>query len=348
MCNDKQDGNMEARTDGVSLLLNKLESIDERKLEEHEIHEIVDHPDIQRWLKAYDWIEERESKFKQILSKLHDGVDYESERDELTIQEIWEHKIVYGLRKAVEDPDKMRSPLEEIKKYDWKSTVKKAREYLPEGTELEPVLVVTIDGFNGGMFRYGTVYLSLVYFDPSLMSEETFSHELHHMGAEYWWEKDPRIQKYKNSEDKQKRYLANLFTYLVGEGLANAFCSPQAISEVEGKEQHNEMVRDYQNNYDEIFDKLEELIEKIFENPERVPELYNDFTMDRENRGLPPGHFLSGRMIMIMDRSSNVSRDEIINLIKGPFDFLELYNRAAEELGYRQLSDKNLEEFPNF
>ena len=339
---------MEVRTKGVSLLLDKLESIDEQKLEEHKIHEIVDHPDIQRWLKAYDWIEDREAKFKQILSKIHDGVDYESERDELTIQELWVQKIDYGLRKAVEDPDKMCSSLEEIKKYDWGSTVKKAREYLPEGTELEPVLVVTIDGFNGGMFRYGTVYLSLVYFDPSLISEDTFSHELHHMGAEYWWEKNPRIQEYKDSEDKQKRYLARLLTYLVGEGLANAFCSPEALTKVEGKEEHNEMIRYYQENLDELFDKLEELVEQIFENPEEVSELYNDFTMDRENRGIPPGHFLSGKMVQIMDRSSNVSRDEIINLIKDPFDFLELYNVAAEELGYRKFSEEYIEKFTNF
>ncbi len=51
----------------------------------------------------------------------------------------------------------------------------------------------------------------------------------------------------------------------------------------------------------------------------------------------------SCKMVQIMDRSSSVSTDEIINLIKDPFDFLELYNVAAEELGYRKFSNDQLE-----
>ncbi|MFW6304429.1 MAG: DUF5700 domain-containing putative Zn-dependent protease [Candidatus Saliniplasma sp.] len=342
MCPERQSCDMEIRIDGVSLLLDKLESVDEEgKLDENEIDEIVNHPDIQRWLKAYDWIEDREGKFERILSRLPEDIDHE--KGEQTIQELWLQKIDYGLRKAMKNPEQMRSSVEEIKKYDWGSTVKKAKEYLPDETELEPVLVVTVDGFNGGMFRYGTVYLSLVYFDASLVSEDTFSHEIHHMGAEYWLEENARFQKYLNSDDKQKRYIGHLFTYLVGEGLANAFCSPGALTEVEGKEQHNKMVSYYQGNFDEIFDKLEGLVEKISGDPEEVSELYNDLTMDRENRGIPPGHFLSGKMVQTMDRSSNVSKDEIINLIKDPFDFFKIYNRAAEEVGYRKFSNDQLE-----
>ncbi|MFO7791496.1 MAG: DUF5700 domain-containing putative Zn-dependent protease [Candidatus Saliniplasma sp.] len=352
---------MDVRTEGVSLLLDKLDSIDERKLEENkigedrkleenEIDEIVDHPDIQRWLKAYDWIEDQEAKFKQILSELPEGMNYDSVKGEQTIQELWKQKIDYGFRKVMEDIEPMKSSIDEIRGYDWGSTVKKAREYLPEDTELEPVLVVTVDGFNGGMFRYGTVYLSLVYFDPSLISVDTFSHELHHMGAEYWWNKDPRIQNYQNSDDKQKRYIAHLSTYLVGEGLANAFCSPKALAEVDGEstEQHNEMVRYYQENFDKVFDKLENLVRKILDDSDDASGLYNEFTMDRENRGIPPGHFLSGKMVQIMDRSSNVSRDDIINLIKEPFDFLELYNIAAEELDYRKFSKELIDELGFF
>jgi len=333
---------MEVRTEGALLLLDKLDMIyEERKLEEQDIDEILKHTDIQRWLKAYEGIEDQEAKFKQILGQLPNKRNYGSVKGEQTIQELWEQKIDYGLRRVIENPEKMRSSVKEIKKYDWGSTVKKAREYLPDGTGLEPILIVTIDGFNGGMFQYETVYLSLVYFDYSMISEDTFAHELHHMGANYWWEKDPRIQEYKNSDDKQKRYLAQLSTYLVGEGLANAFCSPEALAEVDGDdaERHNEMVRYYQQNLDEIFDKLEELIEQIFENPDEVSELYNDFTMDMENRGIPQGHFLSGKMVQIMDRSSAVSRDEIINSIKEPFDFFELYNKAAEEVSERKISN---------
>lgn len=333
---------MEIRTEGVSLLLDKLEMIDEeQRLEKNEIDRILDHPDIKLWLKAYDWIEDREDKFKEILIGLSEETSYENKVEEQKIEDLWEKKIDYGLRKAIEDTEKMLSSLETIKNFDWESTVQKALEYLPDDTELDPELVVTIDGFNGGMFRYDTAFLSLVYFDTSLISEGTFAHELHHMGADYWWKKDPRIQQFQNTEDKQKYYLVNLFTYLVGEGIANAFCSPQAITEIEGKdsEKHNQMVRYYEGKREYIFDKLEELLRRVLVYPvEDVSDLYSEFTMDKENKGIPPGHFLSGKMVQTMDRSSSVSQDEIINLIKNPFEFLEVYNKAAEESGTRKFS----------
>ncbi|MBS3782217.1 MAG: hypothetical protein KGY66_06095 [Candidatus Thermoplasmatota archaeon] len=211
-------------------------------------------------------------------------------------------------------------------------------------------MVVTVDGFNGGMFRYETVYLSLVYFNSSHLSEDSFSHELHHMGADYWWEKDARIQRFQDKDDKQKYYFVQIFTYLTGEGMANAFCSPGAITEAEeGGEDHDKMVRHYQEEMDSIFDKLEELLDNILEySEERVPELYRGLTLDEENRGIPPGHFLSGRMVQMMDHSSAVSREEIIDLIKDPFELLHLYNRAARELEYRRFPEDLVEDVDDF
>jgi len=339
---------MEIRTEGASLLLDKLEMITEgQQLKKEDVEEILNHQDIQLWLKAYDWIDSQKTKFKEMLNKLHDKIDDDNVPREQNISDLWKQKIDYGLREVIDNPKQMLASIEAIKNYDWDSTVKKAINYLPDETELDPVLVVTVDGFNGGMFRYGTVYLSLVYFDASVISKDILSHELHHMGAEYWWEKDSRIQKYKNSDNKQMRYIAHLFTYLVGEGIANAFCSPQAITELkrEETEQHDKMVKEYQEEIEDIFDRLEELLEKILECPEEgVSELYSEFTMDKENKGIPQGHFLSGKMVQVMDQSYSVSQDEILNLIKNPFDFLQVYNKAAEELKTREFSKELIKE----
>jgi len=343
---------MDIRTEGTSLLLDKLEILGENeRLKEEEIDEIVKHPDIQQWLKAYDWIDDQKNKFRELLGRLSNETSDDTESDDQDIYNLWLQKIDFGLRKAMKNIEQMQYSLETVKTYDWDSTVQKALDYLPDETELKPVLVLTVDGFNGGMFRHETVYLSLVYLDTSLISEDSFAHELHHMGANYWWEKDPLIQRYQYKKDKQKFYFVQLFTYLVGEGIANAFCSPKAITEVEGEEteQHDKMVRKYQEEIEDIFDKLEKLLENIIEfSEEEVSEIYSGFTMDKENRGIPPGHFLSGRMVQMMDRSSSISRDEILDLIKDPFNFLHIYNKAAEELEAQKFSNELIEKADEF
>ncbi len=340
---------MDIRTDGALSLLDKLSSIKGgEKLKTDDLEGILSHPDIQLWLKAYDWIEDQEEKFKEILKDLPVDALENIDQEGRNIEDLWMDKITYGLMKAVKEPEEMRSSVEKIKNFGWESTTQKALKYLPEDTELEPVMIVTIDGFNGGMFRHDTVYLSLVYFDPLNISEDTFAHELHHMGTDYWWKKDPRIQRPESKEDKQEYYLTQLFTYLVGEGMANAFCSPEAITRLEGAERHNKMVQEYQEKIDGIFDKLEELLERIVDRPENVPELFSGFTMDKENKGIPPGHFLSGKMIQMMDRSYSVSREEIISLVEDPFDFLRKYNKAAEGSNARKFSKEIVKKVEDF
>lgn len=330
---------MVIKSEGALFLLDKLFSIEkEGDLTEEDIEEITDHPDIQRWMKAYDVIPDHADKIKNILGGLSDELPGDIEYEESDIYKLWEKKIDYGFRKAMDEPDEMLSNLDAINGYDWDSTLDKALDHLPEKTELKPTCVVTLDGFNGGMFRYGTIFLSLIYFDPSTIQEDSFAHELHHMGCSYWWDKDPFIQRYQTKEDQRMYYLVQLHTYLVSEGLANAFCSPDAISEVSGKEKHNRMIREYDLNA--VFDQLEELLGSILQGPsENVPPLYSDFTMDKKGRGLPPGHLLSGNMVQVMQKAHNVTLEEIIGLIHDPIGFIQTYNKAAEGLGSRTIDE---------
>ncbi len=130
--------------------------------------------------------------------------------------------------------------------------------------------------------------------------------------------------------------------------MANAFCSSEAITRLEGAERHDKMVQEYQEKIDGIFYKLEELLERIVDHPERVPELFSGFTMDKENKGIPLGHFLSGKMIQMMDESSSFSREEIISLVEDPFDFLRKYNKAAEGSNARKFSKEVVEKVEDF
>ncbi len=335
--------NIKIRSEGVELLLEKLESFqDDEVLDESEIREIIGHPDIEKWLKAYDWIGNSRSKFENMLYSL-----YKEPQEDLELN-LWGKKIQWGLKKAIEEPSQMREDLQEIKNYGRGSTLKKVMRYLPEGTIFEPTFIVTIDGFNGGMFREDTVYLSLVYFDRSHMGEDLFAHEFHHMGVDQWLEKDPIIQKYRDAEDECKKYFVELFTYLVGEGLANAYCSPQAIRKIsergEEAKRHNEMVERYEEKKEELFNRLEGLVESIVnEKEEDLAEEYSEFTMDKQGRGLPPGHFLSGRMVQTMAESSEIPQEKIVGLVRDPFDFLSLYNKAAKDLDARSMSEELVE-----
>lgn len=235
----------------------------------------------------------------------------------------------------------MKDTIKEIEDIDWESVVQRALKYLPKNTELEPNFVVTVDGFNGGMFKNGTVFLSIVYFNKSQFRDDIFVHEFHHMGAEYWFEKNPKIQRYEKERDNH--FLTSMMKYLVSEGLANAFCSPEAIKKTnevdEESEELNQMIENYEGKQEKLFIQLEDLIEKIITEPdEDLTGLYNDFTVDKEGKGLPPGHFLSGRMVMVMNGSQTVTEEEIIELIKDPFEFFKLYNKAAEESDKRKFS----------
>ncbi|NIQ05241.1 MAG: hypothetical protein GWO20_05805 [Candidatus Korarchaeota archaeon] len=328
------------RVDGTLLLLNMLDKVREgHQLEKTDMKKILSHPDIKQWLRAYGWIGNASTKFEKILRSLH--AEPPSDLGQ------WGNKIVEGIRIAYENPEKMRDNLQYIQSYDWNVAVQKALAYLPENTKLEPMMIVTVDGFNGGMFRHDTVFLSLVFFDPSQVDMKTFAHEFHHMGVDYWWQNHPLIHKFMEEPKKEVKeyYFVKLFTYLVSEGMANAFCSPQAITKINGEgpwiAQHNEMITIYENRLDVLFNRLEQLLKQILqESKDDLSIPFERFTFDKDGRGIPPGHFLSGRMVQAMIDASSISQDQIIGLIKDPFNFLNLYNKAAKE--------ENLRSFPRF
>ena len=64
---------------------------------------------------------------------------------------------------------------------------------------------------------------------------------------------------------------------------------------------------------------------------EEIKNAFNKLSVDTSGAGLPPGHFLSGYMVKVMDENPNIERRCIVNLVKNPFDFFDLYNIAADE-----------------
>lgn len=335
----------------IALLIKTLDRVNQgNPLEDTEINEIMISSDIDIWLKAYEpWIPEVRKVFHKIMKSLHlEQTEnlYVNSADETEVR--WSEHINKGFRSALENLSKLQTTLDILSSFDWVQTEENTLRYLPENTPLDAHIVMTIDGFNGGMFRDNYTFLSLLMIEPSSMKPEKYTHEFHHSGFGYWWNQHPLVKRYSSENGTKEKWLLNLFHYLVSEGLANAFCSPSAISVIEGKGDHiiahNKLVTNYESSMEEIFILIETIIASISENNlDSIKEQYDALALDTEHSALPKGHFLSGRMVQAMDKSRVIQKEQLIDLVKQPFNFLHLYNQAAVELDLRQISGVLLE-----
>ncbi len=322
---------------GTEMLLEKIETIaGGTSLTQSDINEIMGNRIVDIWIKAYEsWIPSARGEFETILANLNVGSP-KGLSD-------WGIHIDNGVRSAIADLERVKAGLALLSEFNWAQAEWHALKFLPEGTQIDVDVFATIDGFNGGMFRPGKVFISLLYLSPSMLDASNFSHEFHHSGFNYWWDKNPLFRNLKAQDNTKEYWTISLFEYLVSEGLANAFCSPIVLEKSEKTSEytmaHNEIIQEYEDRWDEFHTMLEDLLGRITsENLEDIKEYYDQFTMDMSGRGHPIGHFFSGRMIREMDRSQTVQREQIIELVKEPFPLFHLYNKAAKERGKRALS----------
>lgn len=275
------------------------------------------------WVKAYaEFIESFPEKLRAIL------MDLSSPRED-RIESIWQK----GLLSAA-NADKLAMLQFRLKKaltLPFKESVNIARKYLPKQTKIDVDMYLTVDPFNTGMMRPKKVFLSILLAEPTLKLAKGFSHEFHHVGARYWLNKNLQLQALKGSNE-HAQMLAEVVTYFVTEGLANCYTSPSAIHIVKGAEEHNTRVNELEQKMPQLRRDLEQLLLWICKQhqPIRdVKEAFRAISLDTSGCGLPAGHFLSGRMVEAMDKSNDVSREEIISLMKNPFDFIDMYNMAV-------------------
>jgi hypothetical protein len=321
---------------GAKLLLNHLKKPSSAvSLSMAEINEIVNQPDISTWVSVYEeWMNGASEEFVTILKSLHEETNIEYSE--------WGQHIHRGLRDSLPLLEEMMQSLNRLSEYDWIQTASKALQFLPHETILDINVIMTIDGFNGGMYHGNNIFLSLTNLDSSIMEPQYFTHEVHHIGMKYWWERNKVVEKHKHKKESVEAWLLRLFHYMVSEGLANAFCSPRMLRFVEGNDKramkHNRIIEEYDSQLDEIFDILESLMQMIIRktNP-KIKAQYEKLVFDMENHFLPKGHYLSGKMVQMMDESPKVTREEIVHLVKEPFEFFHLYNEAASEGNHREI-----------
>jgi len=273
------------------------------------------------WTNAY--AEFRESFDKQLKNILQ---DLSSPRED-SFESIWQKGLL-----SVANRDKLLtldSRLMKALALPYQESVDLALKYLPKQTKIDVDVYVTVDPFNTGMMRPGKVFISILLAEPSVELARGFAHEFHHAGACYWLDKNPQLKALKSSNEHASM-LAEMIVYLVTEGLANWYTSASTHI-VEGEEEQNRMVRKLEGKIPDLLKELEHLLFSLCDR-QPIAKVKRDFqalTLNLSGNGAPIGHFLSGRMVGAMDNSNDAPKEKIVDLVKHPFEFLDLYNEAV-------------------
>jgi hypothetical protein len=90
-----------------------------------------------------------------------------------------------------------------------------ALKYLPEGTEINVDIYITLDPFNTGMMQPGKVFLNIFMMELTPELRNNLAHELHHAGAIYWLEKNPQLKALKTFHE-HGQVLASVFNISEG------------------------------------------------------------------------------------------------------------------------------------
>ncbi len=303
------------------------------------------------WIEAYaPWLDDFEAHMRSLLRS--PAVVPEAEP-----AAFW-RAFSDGFLQAMEPETnaRCRRALAALMAADFGVAERAALRYLPPGTPLDVEVYLTVDGANRGMFRDRRAFLSVLKVAPEEIPAVLgrFGHEFHHIGATYWFRRNPRLARMREG-GPGKRMAVEIIEYLVAEGLANGFLSPQVLGPVEGASEaarvQNERVGELEARYPAGgIAQIERLLLGAFSasTPEELSALeqaFEAFSIDLSGAGLPEGHFVAGRMVQRMARS--VPLERVVDLVRAPWRFFACYNEAVGA-GEPRFSERLLEGVARF
>jgi len=301
-------------------------SLDERR---RILTELFEDPDLSKWLEAYaSFIPD----VRRITFDLMLNLDAPlSDKGSSSFFEIQRHGF---LSAREEGRECMMQKLSRAEAMDYEGMEETVDRYLPPNTPLDLDIYLTIDGFNGGMFRERSVFLSILGVDPEALSIRGLAHEAHHAGVLYWFKRNERWRRWM-SEGGPRLLGAELLIYLVAEGLANHLITPRAVSLVERprserEEGHNSRVQMLEENYTRLVTSIEDIVKKALNGElDAAREEFKEFSMDQSGVGLPTGHFASARMVaeILNEHGESI----IVDLIENPWMLFAVYNDLTEK-----------------
>ena len=213
---------LEKRFTGCRKLISYLATYKKDSKEEKEnlLDALFQESDFRSWIKAYNTIPSYENLIYSTLLELDKKQVYPE-------FPIFAEKIREGLNCALESGSQlMMKKLNTLISDDSTQLEKLVHKYLPDNTPLSVKLIATIDGFNTGMVRGNVVFYSINSVNPKTFDSIKLAHELHHIGVNYWFNRNTKWVKWFEMDDSPQKIVAGLLRYVVSEGIANRLCLP--------------------------------------------------------------------------------------------------------------------------
>jgi len=235
--------------------------------------------------------------------------------------------------------------LQNVCEYDFLKLENKLAQTLPANTVLNADIGVVLDGFNAGSIVDSSHMLLDVLFWPAKQNdsgkiEGIVLHEFHHLGVLYWLENNQRRNQLQQANNGVA-LAAKLVENIMGEGAATYFFNQdvdvlvELMAESYGPEiakQFGASVGKATVNIATIMTKFNKDLdllmreEDTFENMQKITRQYG-FSVDY---GQPLDKTLGVHMCSVIAKYKGPH--ELIEVLKDPGAFLDLYNRCAREL----------------
>lgn len=259
-----------------------------------------------------------------------------------------EHPVQAGMargwRYAVEHLDGLQNNLEKFKTIDASTVIRQTASFLPEGTPLDAFACFTVDGFNGGFQYQGGMGLSILMFDRVETVLTTISHELHHLGFNYWASRDP-VRKSVMAEQNAQSVAVHHVQNLLLEGLANYYCSPMRVNHETMSPALIGRIEQLQRDEASLLEQAAAVFSQSIApdaDYEACKQASESLMVDY-NGFLPAGHMIGQRMIEIMSQVHEQA--DIVACVKSLPSFLPLYNQAASRAGSPLFDPASVERF---
>lgn len=305
------------------------------------------------FFKFYKW-EGFKEKYIDMIKKVVEGKKYNTDSKVLK-------RMSAAYENAVKNPKLFYEKLKIVKSIDIYSLQNRLEECLPCDTKIQSNLYFILDGFNlGSIIDKHTICLDVMGWsiekDVSRKMENILLHELHHIGAIYWSEKDVK-REFLIKRENGVGLAVDLFDSILSEGTAFYFFYDNMDvydinREIYGEEFTEKFEKSYLKSKDDIKEKIGELdnflitlIESDLDNYNELKmKLYN-YTCEKDNKEALD-KIIGSHMCRFIEEA--FGKKEILNCIENLYIFPIRYNEACFKLkNEERLSEKLLCKWKN-
>lgn len=266
-------------------------------------------------------------------SDIKDALCKANTKDDISGNKVL-NKLHDGFYIAANQIDALNLKIDALKNIHISAIQKDVLLHLPEKTEIDFEIHVTIDAFNGGFqYKNGLAYSLLTDMVNSDSFIPTIKHEMHHCGVEFWSLKDA-LRQIILSKKLTISIAVHFLEDLLREGLAIYFFNrddydKSSITYTNLDEDYKRVLDTYYNNINKLFMNSNRLLKMCFDEKQDISScknLYYKLTVD-ENARHPIGHYIGLKMVETMFKV--FTEQEIMLCIKELEHFLPMYNQAA-------------------